>query len=120
MANAAITAALIASQQQALAQAQVTTPLKQAGATSSRTAIPLDLTADGADKLLAALVKQGHVRAAGGNRYWLDEEAIARSKASASRGALILLAFLLSAAASRWALSLGAADGQLSPSESSA
>jgi hypothetical protein len=108
MANAAITAALIASQQQALAQAQITTPLKEAGATSSRAAIPLDLTAEGADKLLANLVKQGHVRVAGGDRYWLDEEAIARSTASARRGALILAAFLLSAGASLWALSLGA------------
>jgi hypothetical protein len=108
MTNAAITAAIIASQQQAHAQAQITTPLKKAGATSSRAAIPLDLTAKGADKSLVALVKQGHVRAAGGDRYWLDEEAIAKAKASATRGALIAVAFLLSAVASLWALSLGA------------
>lgn len=44
--------------------------------------------------------KHGHVRAAGGGRYWLDEEAIARSNASAVKVVLISLVFLLSVAVS--------------------
>jgi DNA-binding IclR family transcriptional regulator len=106
MANPAINIALIAAaqQQQALTNEHITGPLKKAGATSVRTAIRLDLSAKGTDKLLAGLVKHGHVRVAGDGRYWIDEAAVARSKAAASRIALIVIAFLLSATASLIAL----------------
>ena len=106
MANAGINAALIAvaAQQQALTDEQIINPLKQAGATSPRKAIRLDLSAKGSDKLLAGLVKHGHVRSAGDGRYWLDEAAIARTNASAGRVALIIVAFLLSVTASLIAL----------------
>jgi hypothetical protein len=108
MANPAINAALVAAaQQQVLAATHITGPLTKAGATSSRVAIPLDLSAKGADKLLAQLVGRGHVRDAGGGRYWLDEAAVASTKAEGQRAALILLAFLLSLGASLWALTLG-------------
>lgn len=105
MANPALNAALIAAaQQQAAASKLITDPLKQAGATNARAAIPLDLSAKGSDKALAALIKKGHVRAAGGGRYWLDEAAVARSTAAGTRAALILLAFLISLGASLLAL----------------
>lgn len=106
MANPAINAALIAAaaQQQALTNTHITGPLKKAGATSARTAIPLDLSAKGTDKLLAGLVKRGHVRAAGAGRYWLDEAAVANSKAAGTRAALIIIAVLLSITASLVAL----------------
>ena len=106
MANPAINAALIAAaaQQQALTEQHILTPLKKAGATSARTATTLDVSAKGADKLLAALVKRGHVRAAGDGRYWLDEAAIKRSEAAGLRIALIIIAFLLSVTASLVAL----------------
>ncbi len=106
MANPGINAALIAAAaaQQALTEQHVTTPLKTAGATSARSATILDLSAKGADKLLAALVKRGHVRATGDGRYWLDEAAIKRSQAAGLRIALIIIAFLLSVTASLVAL----------------
>lgn len=106
MANPAINAALIAvaAQQQALTDAHITGPLKKGRATSVRTAIPLDLSAKGIDKLLAALVKRGHVRSAGDGRYWLDEAAVAESKARGTRVALIVIAVLLSITASLLAL----------------
>jgi hypothetical protein len=108
MVNPAFNAALIAAaQQQALTATHVTGPLMKAGATSSRTATTLDLSAKGADKLLAQLVQRGHVRGAGAGRYWLDEAAVASTKAAGQRLALILLAFLLSLGASLWALTLG-------------
>lgn len=102
MVNPAINAALIAAaaKQQEMTAKHVTTPLKQAGATSPRTAIPLDLSAKGSDKLLPGLVKRGHVRSAANNRYWLDEGAIARSHAAGKRAALIAIVFLLSVTAS--------------------
>ena len=105
MVNPAINAALIvAAQQQALTATHVTAPLKAAGATSARKAVPLDLSAKGADKFLAALVKQGHVHAVGDGRYWLDEAAVARSHKAGARIALIIIAFLISVTASLVAL----------------
>lgn len=106
MANPAINAALIAvaAQQQALSDAHITGPLKKARATSARTAIPLDLSAKGTDKLLAAMVKRGHVRSAGAGRYWLDEAAVAESKARGTKTALIIIIVLLSVTASLVAL----------------
>ncbi|WP_338501409.1 hypothetical protein V6R86_01465 [Sphingomonas kaistensis] len=106
MANPAINAALIAvaAQQQALTDQHILTPLKKAGATSARTATTLDVSAKGADKLLAGLVKRGHVRATGDGRYWLDEAAIKRSQAAGLRIALIIIAFLLSVTVSLAAL----------------
>nr|WP_314442508.1 hypothetical protein [uncultured Sphingomonas sp.] len=106
MANPAINAALIAAaaQQQALTNQHVTGPLKAAGATSPRTATRLDLTAKGADKLLAALVKRGHVRSTGDGRYWLDEAAIAGSQSAGLHLALVIIVFLLSVTASLVAL----------------
>jgi hypothetical protein len=105
MANAAIQAALMAAaQQQALASKAITEQLKKAGAKAPRSAAELDLSNKGSDKVLETLIKSGHVRDAGGGRYWLDEDAIAATKASAGRVALILVAFLLSAAASLLAI----------------
>jgi hypothetical protein len=46
------------------------------------------------------------VREAGGGRYWLDKEAIARSKARGIWVALILTALLVSGGASVMALAL--------------
>ncbi|WP_300973620.1 hypothetical protein [Sphingomonas sp. LHG3406-1] len=107
MANPAINAALIAAAQQQAASARlITDPLKKARATNSRAAIPLDLSAKGTKEMLDYLVKRGDVRDSGGGRYWIDEEAIARSKASATRFSLILIVFLLSVGASLWALVL--------------
>ena len=106
MANPAINAALIAvaAQQQALTDAHITGPLRKGSATSARTAIPLDLSAKGTDKLLAAMVKRGHVRSAGAGRYWLDEAAVAESKARGTKTALIIIVVLLSVTASLVAL----------------
>jgi len=107
MANPGINVALmVAAQQQALTATQITGPLKKAGATSARTAIPLDLSAKGADKLLAGLLKRGQVRSLGNGRYWLDEAAIASAKAAGVRIAFIVIAFLLSVTASLLALAL--------------
>lgn len=105
MANAAINAALIA----AAAQAQATSDavlkqLRDAAAVRPGAAIKLDLAAKGSDAALNAFMKNGSVIDAGSGRYWLDEEAVARAKASANRAALILLAFLLSAGLSLIAL----------------
>ena len=106
MVNPAINAAIIAAaaQQQALTDQHVLKPLKAAGATSARTATSLDLSAKGADKLLAGLVKRGHVRKTADGRYWLDEGAIKRSQAAGLRIALIIIAFLLSVTVSLVAL----------------
>jgi hypothetical protein len=108
MAPPAVNAALIAAaaHQQAETAKLITDPLRKAGATGPRSAIELDLSAKGASKLLDGLVKRGHVRAAGGGRYWLDEAAIAKSKAAGNRAALIILAFTISLAASLWAIAL--------------
>jgi hypothetical protein len=107
MANPGINAALmVAAQQQALAATHITDPLRKSGATSPRAATTLNLSAKGTDKLLAELVKRGHVRTVGGGRYWLDEAAIARTKAAGKRVALILIVFLLSVTASLLALTL--------------
>ena len=107
MANVAFNTALIAAaQQQALTATHIINPLRKAGATSARHAIPLDLSAKGAPKLLEQLTKRGHVRPACGECYWLDEAAVARSKAAATRVALIVIAFLLSVTASLGALLL--------------
>lgn len=108
MVNPAINAALIAAaaQQQALTEQHVLNPLKAAGATSPRNATTLDLSAKGADKLLASLVKRGYVRATGEGRYWLDEAAMKRAQAAGLRVALIVIAFLLSVTASLVALLL--------------
>ena len=78
--------------------------LNDAGATQSRGAVALDLSAEASDTALAHLIKYGHVREAAGGTYWLDEEAAARSKAAGIRLAWILAAFLLSAGASLAAL----------------
>jgi hypothetical protein len=105
MANPAINIALIAAaQQQAQTGKALTDQLKTAGATHVRAARPLDLSVKGSDAMLAYLVKRGHIREAGGGTYWLDEDAIARSTATGTRVALVLLAFLLSAGASLLAL----------------
>lgn len=105
MANVAINGALIAAvQQQAAVAKLIIEPLKRAGALNAHGAVTLDLSAKGADKALAGLVKLGHVHAAGEGRYWLDEAAIARSNAAGTRAALIMIAFLLSLAASLIAL----------------
>ncbi|UUR07618.1 hypothetical protein [Sphingomonas glaciei] len=106
MVNPAINAALIAAaaQQQALTDTHITGPLRKGGATSARTAIPLDLSAKGTDKLLAGLIKRGQVRSAGAGRYWLDETAVASAKARGTRVALIVIAVLLSITASLVAL----------------
>lgn len=107
MVNPGINAALIvAAQQQQLAAAHITDPLRKGGAISAQTAITLDLSAKGADKLLAGLLKRGHVRAAGDGRYWLDEGALARSQSAGVRVVLIIIAFLLSVTASLAALLL--------------
>lgn len=106
MANPAVNVALIAAAQ---AQAQSTKlifdQLLTAGAIGPKQATRLKLE-KGGDKMLAYLVRRGHVREAGGGRYWLDKEAVARSKARGIWVALILLAFLISGGASLLALAL--------------
>jgi hypothetical protein len=106
MANAAINAALIAAaaEQQALTAKAILDPLKEAGAFTARKAITLDLSAKGTDKLLAQLVKRGHVRESGAGRYWLDREEVERSKAAAGRAGWIITAVMLSITASLIAL----------------
>lgn len=108
MSNPAINAALIAAAaKQAEAGKSITEQLKKAGARNARSAVPVDLSVSGSDTMLAYYEKHGHVRAAGGGRYWLDEEAIARSNAAAVKVVLIALAFLLSVAASLIAYAAG-------------
>lgn len=105
MANPAINAALlVAAQQQAQSAKALTDQLVKARALSARTAIPLELSAKGSGTMLQWLVKRGHIREAGGGRYWLDEEAISAAKSRGLRVALILSAFALSAGASLLAL----------------
>ncbi len=104
MANAGINAALIAAAAQQHSNDDLTKQLKAKGATSARTASPLDLSASGTSATLRSLIKQGYVRDAGGGRYWLDEARVARASAAAGKFFLILLAFLLSAGASLVAL----------------
>jgi hypothetical protein len=101
MANAAINAAIMAAaQQQAKLEKGLVDQLKEARALGPRSARALDLTPEGSDKVLESLVQAGHVREAGGGRYWLDEEAMAATKATANRVGLIVVAFLLSVTAS--------------------
>lgn len=101
MANPAVNVALIAAaQKQAKAAEAITEQLGKAGATNARAATTLDLGEAGSEKILEWLIARGHVREAGGGRYWLDKDAVAQSKSRGSRFALILLAFLLSAGAS--------------------
>jgi hypothetical protein len=105
MVNPAVNIALIAAaQQQALSTKAVFDQLKKAAAFAPRSAVTLDLSVKGSGKMLDDLVKRGHVREVGGGRFWLDQEAVARSKAAASRVGLILCAFLLSVGASLLAL----------------
>ena len=106
MANAGINAALIAAAAQHSASDDLTKLLRAKGATSARTAVPLDLSASGAAATLQSLIKQGYIREAGGGRYWLDEEHVVRAKAAAGRFFMILLAFMISLGASLWAISL--------------
>ena len=101
MTNPAINAAVLAAAAQKQAEGdELTKQLRARGATSARDATALDLSASGASQALRSLVKQGYVREVGGERYWLDEERYARAKEAAGKFFLILLAFLLSAAAS--------------------
>lgn len=100
-------AALLAlAAQQAQASKAITKQLSEAGASSSRAATRVDLSAKGSDKVLQQLLRQGHVRDAGSGRFWLDEEGIARSRANGVRLALIATLFLLSLCASLLALAL--------------
>lgn len=105
MAYPAINTALIVAAQKGAASAEaLLDQLRKGGAIHTRAAMPLDVSADGAPEMLAYLVKRGQVRSAGGERYWLDEEAIARGKAAGARVAFILIAFLASAGASLLAI----------------
>lgn len=105
MVNPAINAAIIAAAgQQADAGKAILSQLREAGARTVRTAIPLDLSVKGSEAILAHLIKRGQVRDAGGRRYWIDEEAIARTKAAGIKASLIIAAFALSAAASLMAI----------------
>jgi len=107
MSNPALNAAVIAAAQEQAASAKaIKDQLTKAGATSPRSPTSLDLSINGSGKMLEYMVKQGHVRDAGGGRYWLDEEAVARSTANSKRVALIVAVFLLSLAASLWAILL--------------
>jgi hypothetical protein len=105
MVNPAINVAVMAAQQQAKATKVIFDQLLTAGATSQRAATKLKL-GKGDDKMLAYLVRRGHVREAGGGRYWLDKEAVARTKARGVWVALILTALLVSGGASLLALAL--------------
>jgi hypothetical protein len=105
MVNPALNAALIAAAgKQKSASAGIVEQLRKAGATSARKAVLPDLSEEGAADMLAWLLRRGHLREAGGGRYWLDLEAVAASKARALRASLLVAAFLLSAAASLLAL----------------
>lgn len=104
MANPAVNIALIAAaQKQAESTKVIFSQLMSAGATSQQSAVRLKLD-KGSDNMLAYLLRRGHVREAGGARYWLDKEAVARSKARGIWVALILAAFLVSGGASLLAL----------------
>lgn len=105
--NAAANVALIAAAQQQAASAKaITDQLHKANAYGAAAAVPLDLSLKMSDKMLQQLIDKGHVRAAGGELYWLDREAVERSKANATRWSLIAIAFLLSLGASLLALLL--------------
>lgn len=104
MANAAISAAMIAAAQQEAGTKAILAQLEQERATNARRAIKIDLSTKGSDAIMAKLVKYGHVKDVGGGRYWLDTDAVERSKANAGRVAMILLAFVVSVGASILAL----------------
>ena len=104
MANPALTAVLAAAAQKHAGKTAIPEQLKKAKATNPRSAIELDLTAEGSDLILKQYVRHGHVRATGNGRYWLDEAAVSRSNAQAGRILLILLAFSLSAGLTLWVL----------------
>lgn len=101
--NPAITAAIISASQQQASGTALLAQLKKAGATSPAKAIAPDLSAKGADKVLAKLIADGIIRTANG-RVFLDRDRFAERQAGARNAALVLIAFLLSAGASLVAL----------------
>ncbi len=100
---AAFTAAIAAAKQQELSDA-ISNQLLAASAITARTATTLDTAAEGSAAALEQMIASGHVRDVGNKRYWLDQSAVARTKASAGRAAWIALAFLVSAGLSLVAL----------------
>ncbi|GAA4023257.1 hypothetical protein GCM10022280_24950 [Sphingomonas swuensis] len=105
MVNAAINPAIIAAAQQAaLSGKAIADQLLKGRAIDRRSAIPLDLSEKGSAEALAYLVKREQVREAGNGRYWLDQDAMARSRANSIRWVAIIAIFLFSVAASLVAL----------------
>lgn len=97
--NPAVMAAAAVQQK---AKEAIVARLREGRATAPTRAMPLP--DDQFGKPLEELVGLAHVRPMGNGRYWLDEAALARSKASGTRVALIVIAFLLSVTASLVAL----------------